>query len=289
MRRGSVMAGPWEALGPDRLELGEGARIFSGRLHYVDLLQGRVFATDARPGAAIEVLADLAWPVGAVAPDRDGHLIAAVDRGVARLTDGGVSAWLGMPFESAAHRLRVNDAVTDPHHRFWVGAMAWDATPGVGRLVTVHPDGTITAAVDGLTIPNGPAFSDDGRTMYLADSAKVTLFVFDVDHRSGELSRRRVFATLTDGSPDGMTVDSEGHLWVAVWGAACLHRYRPDGSLAERIPVPARQPTSVALTSEPPYAAVVTTATYGLDPRDEDGRTLVAPVRVGGRPTPHFG
>ena len=66
-----------QAFGPDRLELGEGARIFSGRLHYVDLLQGRVFATDARPGAAIEVLADLAWPVGAVAPDRDGHRITA--------------------------------------------------------------------------------------------------------------------------------------------------------------------------------------------------------------------
>ena len=288
------MAGPWEAFGPDRLELGEGARIFSGRLHYVDLLQGRVFATDARPGAAIEVLADLAWPVGAVAPDRDGHLIAAVDRGVARLTDGGVSAWLGMPFESAAHRLRVNDAVTDPHHRFWVGAMAWDATPGAGRLVTVHPDGTITAAVDGLTIPNGPAFSDDGRTMYLADSAKVTLFVFDVDHRSGELSRRRVFSTLTDGSPDGMTVDSEGGLWLAHWGGSRVTRFTPNGHVDRVVRLPASQVTSCTFGGSDLRTLYVTTARKGLDAAtllDEPlaGGLFAVEVDIPGLPANRFG
>lgn len=87
-----------------------------------------------------------------------------------------------------------------------------------------------------------------------------------------------------------MTVDAEGCLWSAVWGAACLHRYSPEGVLLERIPVPARQPTSVALSAEPPYRAVVTSATTGLGaPEGHDGRVLTARVSVAGIPAAAFG
>jgi sugar lactone lactonase YvrE len=87
-----------------------------------------------------------------------------------------------------------------------------------------------------------------------------------------------------------MTVDAEGYLWSAIHGSSCLHRYSPAGELDERIDLPARQPTSIALTVEAPYLAVVTTATEGMDqPQGHDGRTLVAEVAVGGLAQPRVG
>jgi sugar lactone lactonase YvrE len=84
-----------------------------------------------------------------------------------------------------------------------------------------------------------------------------------------------------------MTLDAEGFLWSAIHGSSCLHRYRPTGELVERINLPARQPTSIAITVEAPYLVVVTTATEGMDePHGHDGHTLVAEVAVGGSAQP---
>lgn len=261
--------------------------MIDGRVYYVDLLAGRVLAADPQPHTVPQEVASLAKPVGAVAPTDGGGLVAAVDQGAAILHNGAVTQWLGSPAANGPVALRINDAAVDPSGRLWVGAMAWDNTEGAGALYRFDPDGQITTAITDLTIPNGPAFSRDGCTMYLADTAKSAIYAFALDPETGRLSDRRTFAEV-DGSPDGMTVDSGDCLWVAIWGGGRLHRYSDDGWLRESIPLPARQPTSVALSSEPPFVAVVTTATYGLEPADEDGRTLVAPVGVGGLRTAAF-
>lgn len=288
----SVVVSDWQALGPQRHELGEGARWLDGRLHFVDLTAGRLFHADPWTDEPPEELVHLDVPIGTVAL-RAGHsledqapFLAAAGTGIGRLSRSGELTYLAQPAAGGPDDLRVNDAATDPAGRFWLTSMAWDKTDDAGAVYRMDPDGSVTTVLTGLTIPNGPGFSADGRTMWLADSARSVLYRFDADPATGELGERQVFAEV-DGTPDGMTVDAEGFLWSAVHGSSCLHRYSPDGDLAERIELPASQPTSIAISVQAPYLLVVTTATEGMDqPHDEDGRTIVAEVSVAGLPQP---
>lgn len=174
----------------------------------------------------------------------------------------------------------MNDAVCDTRGRMWAGTMAYDATANAGALHRLDDDGTVTTVLDGLTVPNGPAFSPDGSTLYLADSAVGTVYAYRLEQSTGELSDRRDFIWMRPdaGSPDGMTVDEEGRLWVAVWGAGQVHCYAPDGTPLLKIGLPAVQPTSVCLTGQ---SLIVTTARYGLSaPGPWDGAVLAAPCGI---------
>lgn len=279
----NATTGPWKFAGADRYELGEGARAVGDGFVFVDLLAGRLYATSGSPNELPAVHADLDVPLGAVAPTTDGGWLAAAGTGFAVIrADGGVS-WLATPLTSTATAMRTNDGVADPQGRFWAGAMPYDGPPGAGMLFRLDPHDQPVVVADGLTVPNGPAFDADGAVMYLADSPLGIIYRYEVDVASGDIRRRDVFATVATGSPDGMTVDATGSLWVAIWGGSCLHRYAPDGTLLEAIPVPAAQPTSIALTTSAPYRVLVTTATYELSHRaDADGRVLVAASTIGG-------
>jgi sugar lactone lactonase YvrE len=263
------------------LELGEGARWLGDRYVLVDILGGRLF--ELVPGAAtLRALADTGdLPLGAVAPlgGAPGRWVAAVGTGIAVLDENGDLDWLGRPEQDAAVPTRMNDGVTDPAGRFWAGSMAWDATPGAGSLYRVGPDRTVHCVLTGLTVPNGPAFSPAGDVMYLADSARGTVFRYGVDPATGDLDRAEPFLTLDAGSPDGMTVDAEGHLWVAVWGEARVLRVAPDGRLDRTVRTPSLQPTSVALGDG---ELLITSARHGLtDPSPADGAVLSVEVGVG--------
>jgi sugar lactone lactonase YvrE len=278
------VSGEWTARPGERYRLGEGSRLVDGRLVMVDIPTGRLL--DADTGA---VLAELDEPLGAVAPREGGGWLAAAGPGFALVDpDGGVE-WLARPEDGKPVAMRMNDAVADPAGRFWAGSMAMaqdgPGAEGAGSLFRIDPDGSVRAVLDGLTIPNGPAFSADGATMYLADSTRGVIHRVAVDPATGELGPLEVFARVEGGAPDGMTVDADGNLWSAVHGGGRLDRYRPDGSVIERIPLPARQPTSVCLTDIAPYRAVVTSAKEGLsDPGPDDGAVLTAPVTVAGLP-----
>lgn len=295
MSEDSVITGQWEPVDEHRCELGEGARFLGSdgfgeeRFICVDLLQGRLYSTAGRPGSGLSLRAELDRPLGAAAPahGEQSAWLAAVGEGFSLLReqDGRLveAEVMGSPAAGRPVRLRMNDAVVDPHGRFWAGAMAYDGDEGQGFLARLDPDGAITTVIEGMSIPNGPAFSADGTTMYLADTPTGRIRTYDVDPATGGLGEGRDFVHVADGGPDGMTVDAEGCLWSAVWGASCLHRYSPDGVLLERIPVPVRQPTSVALSAEPPHRAVVTSAAIGLEsPEAHDGRVITAPVSVAG-------
>jgi sugar lactone lactonase YvrE len=278
------MAGDWTARAGERHRLGEGSRLVDGRLVMVDIPTGRLLAVDGG-----EVLFALDVPIGAVAPTAGAGWLVAAGTGFALVDGAGAVEWLARPEDGAPAAMRMNDAVADPAGRFWAGSMVVaEGSPeaaGAGALYRLDPDGSVHKVLDGLTIPNGPAFSADGATMYLADSARGIIHRADVDPSTGELGPLTTFATVSDGAPDGMTVDAEGHLWSAVHGGGRLDRYHPDGTVVERIPVPVAQPTSVCLTAEPPFRAVVTSATAGLaTPGPDDGAVLFAPVTVGGRP-----
>jgi sugar lactone lactonase YvrE len=261
----------WTAWPGERFGLGEGLRATGDRLVMTDILTGRLL--ELVDGAPPRLLAELGEPLGAVAPLAGGGWIAAAGTGIAVLGDS--VEWLARLEDDS---MRMNDGVADPAGRFWAGSMSYDGTPGAGTLYRVDVDGTVTAAVDDLTVPNGPAFDETGSIMYLADSARGAIYRFEVDAADGSLGARDLFAVVGGGSPDGMTVDADGYLWSAIWGAGEVRRFAPDGSVDEVRTVPAAQPTSVCLTGD---NLIVTTATHGLDaPGPFDGAVLRTPLAL---------
>ncbi|WP_387903633.1 SMP-30/gluconolactonase/LRE family protein [Streptomyces argenteolus] len=234
---------------PDRLELGEGIRWVDGRLVCVDILTGRLLGRVGADTTPLRTLAQLDVPLGAVAPvsGRPGTWIAAAGTGICLLAPGTDPEWLTGPERHASTAMRMNDGCADPHGCFWAGSMAYDGTPDAGSLYRAGRDGTVTRVLDGLTIPNGPAFDRHGTTMYLADSARGLIRRYSVDPRDSGLGEGEEFARVTEGSPDGMTVDCEGALWTAVWGAGEVRRYLPDGTLASVLRLPVTQPAGVCV------------------------------------------
>lgn len=276
-----TLVGEWATLSDARYELGEGARASDGGFVFVDLLSGALMADDG------SVLHNLDIPLGAVAPRPSGGWIAAAGNGIAFLErSGGEVEWVARLLDDAPLPMRMNDGVADPHGRFWAGAMPYGDHPGTGFLVRVDADGSTHRVLDGLTIPNGPAFSADGSVMYLAESSEGLITRYEVTD-DGSLSAPTVFAEIGDASPDGMAVDADGYLWSALWGGHRLHRYAPNGELVDVVPVPAAQPTSIAFDSG---RILVPSATTGLDePGPWDGATLIASTTVAGVPTAMFG
>ncbi|MDG4807511.1 SMP-30/gluconolactonase/LRE family protein [Micromonospora sp. WMMD1120] len=273
----------------DRLELGEGLRWVDDRLVLVDLLAGRLLETDGDAPAPLREVRRLDVPLGAVAPvaDRPGAWLAAAGTGVTLLPATGEPRPVADLVGDAAEPTRMNDAVADPHGRFWAGSMTYAAVPGEGTLFRLTPGAAPVPAVTGLTIPNGPAFDADGTTMYLADTPRGEIDRFTVDPATGELSGREPFLRLpsADGGPDGMTLDAAGHLWIALWGGAAVRRYRPDGTLDREIRLPARQPAGICLGGPDLRRLFVGTARVGLDtPGREDGALLAVDVPVPGLP-----
>ena len=277
---------------PDRLELGEGARWTGDRVILVDIPTGRLLEADPAEPGPLRGLAKLDVTLGAVAPlagSRD-EWIAACGTGIALIRKGRLE-WLGRPEDGKPVKMRMNDAVADPAGRFWAGSMAFDFTPDAGSLYRVERDGTVDKVLDGITISNGPAFDAKGTTMYFTDTARGRIDRFHIDPSSGALSDKTLFVQLKAGTenPDGMAVDEVGDVWVAVWGASEVRRYRPDASLAETIRVPTRQPSSVCLVGHESPRMFVTTAATGLDESDAlAGALFRMPVAVRGRRADEF-
>jgi sugar lactone lactonase YvrE len=282
-----VTAGP-RPVHPDRLELGEGIRWTGGGLVLVDILAGRLLSAPDDPAAPLRTLAELPVPLGAVAPvaGHPGSWIAAAGTGVCLLHPDGTVHWPARPEADAPVAMRMNDATADPAGRFWAGSMGYDADEGAGSLYRVGHDGTVTRVLDGITVPNGPAFTADGRLMYLADSARGVVRRYPVDPATGRLGAPEIFLTVPEGSPDGMAVDAEGAVWIAVWGTGTVRRYRADGTLDRALRLPARQPAGVCLRDDVLY---VTTARVGLaSPGPYDGAVFRVPVEVPGTPAASY-
>ncbi|MGW0145403.1 SMP-30/gluconolactonase/LRE family protein [Streptomyces sp. NPDC003333] len=271
---------------PDRLELGEGVRWTGTGVVLVDILAGRLLAAPTDGTAALRTLAELPVPLGAVAPlaGHHGAWVAAAGTGICLVRADGTLRWLARPEDGAPVPMRMNDAVADPFGRFWAGSMAYDAHEGAGSLYRLDRDGTVVRVLDGITVPNGPAFTPDGSLMYLADSARGVVRRYPVDPATGDLGTPRPFVTVQDGSPDGMAVDAEGAVWIAVWGTGTVRRHLPDGTLDRTLRLPARQPAGVCLAGDVLH---VTTARVGLDaPGPDDGALFTVRVDVPGTPTP---
>ena len=148
--------------------------------------------------------------------------------------------------ESHLHQNQFNDGKIDRAGRFWAGTMDERGVEPTGSLYRLDLDLTVHRLDTGFICSNGLGWSPDSRTMYFTDSMVRTIWEYDFDLRSAELGGRRIFAKLADhdGVPDGLTVDSEGFIWCAIWDGWRLIRYAPDGTIDREIRLPVQRPTS---------------------------------------------
>jgi sugar lactone lactonase YvrE len=261
-------------------ELGEGVTwdAANQRLISVDILRGRVHLFDPANRSARTFV--VGQPVGAAVPRRGGGLMLAVRDGFAAWDlERGVLT-LVAPVELDRIDQRMNDGSCDAAGRFWAGTMSMQEHPGRGALYRLDPDGSTHTMATGVGISNGIDWSLDGSRMYFIDSLTQRIDQFDFNLASGSLANRRPFVVIdeADGTPDGLTVDAEGGIWVALWGGSAVRRYLPDGSLDRLLRVPVTYPTTCAFGGADLGDLYITSATTRLSPDERKQQPLAGSI-----------
>jgi sugar lactone lactonase YvrE len=255
-----------EALGQVRAEVGEGPHWDgdAGVLWWVDLLAGLVH--NIALGSDRLVTWSLGRPVGAVIKRASGGFVLADSLGFRYVADDGAQGE-EIPVLRSGHRM--NDAKADPAGWLWSGSTAMDFSTGQGALWVLRPDGRAEQVLDRLTLPNGLGWSPDGKTFYLVDTVQGWLRAWDFSPGVGMTGGPRTIVEFTGpaGIPDGLCVDAEGAIWVAIWGGSRVERYSSDGTLLVTLPLPVVQPSSCTFGGPDLGTLLVTSARRGLDER----------------------
>ncbi|RSN15089.1 calcium-binding protein [Streptomyces sp. WAC 01325] len=267
-------------------ELGEGptwdAR--SGRLLWIDILGARIHTYD--PVSGRRTVRTTPQHVGAVKPRAGGGLVLNLRDGVGLLDADDSFRWLH--HEPVPGR-RANDAAVAPDGSLWAGTMRYDEAPGGGSLSRFTGDGSADLVLDDVAVSNGTGWSPDGSLMYYIDSPTRRIDVFD--HADGRVGERRPFAEIEDGAgfPDGLTVDADGRVWVALWDGSAVRRYTPAGELDRVIELPVPRVTACAFAGPDLTDLYITTARVGLkSPLPLSGSLLVVPGAGKGLAQPAF-
>ncbi|WP_251979112.1 SMP-30/gluconolactonase/LRE family protein [Salinicola avicenniae] len=270
---------------PANAELGEGP-VWSPEhraLLFVDIRRARLHAwhpdSDERQSWTLDEAC--CW----LLPREGGDFVAGLRSGIVELSLDATGPHPGKrltPIDWLPEGDRLNDAKSDREGRLWFGSMDNAETHANGYLYRL--DGRGLSEVDrDYAITNGPAIAPDGRTLYHNDSARQTVFAFDLND-AGELSGKRELIRLPSGRgfPDGMTCDHEGNLWIALWDGARVARYRPDGQLDREVSLPVSRPTSCAFGGDNLERLFVTSAATGCPDEPLAGALFEIVTDIGG-------
>jgi D-xylonolactonase len=183
---------------------------------------------------------------------------------------------------------RFNDATADLMGRVFCGTMA--TAQHQGRLYRLDPDGTLHQLLDGIEVSNGIGFTPNRQRMYYTDSDKREIYCFDYDVKTGNISNQRVFiqTPVTEGVPDGLTVDAEGYIWSARWDGSALYRYSPKGEEVLRILFPAKKVSSVTFGGDDYSDIYITTAGGNNRTEEGEGAGAVFHLNLGIQGRPEF-
>jgi sugar lactone lactonase YvrE len=231
----------------------------TGRAGWVDVGGHRVLWRDIDTGEIGEIPAPA--EVSAAVPRTNGGFVFLLAEGPTLVDPDGTLHVLA-PYDDpeAGVALRCNDAKADPAGRLWFGTMSRDLTTPRGALYRLDPGATAGERVlSGITVSNGLGWH--GSRMYYVDTVTNQIDLFDYDELTGDIDGRRPFASLRH--PDGLCVDAEGCVWVAMWGGGAVRRYTPDGHIDRELTVPAPQTTSCAFVGASLDRLIVTTAAEG--------------------------
>jgi sugar lactone lactonase YvrE len=248
---------------PAHNQLGEGALwcVDEQALYWVDI-ERNTFSRFQPATGGYETI-DVGVPIGVLALRTSGGLVMATKKGFALWDKDATELRYIINPEFDKPHLRFNDGAVDSRGRFWAGSMGG---PGEGTLYRLDPDGSVHIMIPGVTTPNGIGWSPDDTLMYFTDSGPGIIYVFDYDAVNGHIINRRNFIELPTeiGTPDGLVVDCEGHIWSACWDGAKLVRYTPSGTIDRIIPVPALRPTSCVFGGPNLDELYITSAFTGL-------------------------
>ncbi len=250
----------------------------SQSLLWVDIQRGHLHSFD--PASGGDAVVDLGQQVGTVVPAHPSGWLVGLADGLYLLDDlAGATPRLVHPLESELPANRCNDGACDPAGRLWMGTMSLERTPGAGSLYRLESTSSglwCERVLDGLTISNGLDWSPDGKRMYFIDSSSPQIDVFDFDLETGALSNRQLFASVgSDVMPDGMTVDAEGQVWVAIYGAGQVRCYTLEGRLCGIVQLPVSSPTSCAFGGRNLTDLYITSASWRLS-EEEKARQILA-------------
>jgi sugar lactone lactonase YvrE len=279
-----------ECVAAVRATLGEGP-VWVAReqaLYWVDIVERRLFRWSQG-----EALRTFELGLCSLAPRAGGGFIGGGHEGFLAIAPDLTMTPLGDPEPDLPHN-RFNDGKVDREGRFWAGTMDRFEREPSGKLYRLDPDLSWTQVDSGYLVTNGPAFSNDGRTMYHTDSARRRVYAFDLAP-DGTAANRRVFAEFgeADGYPDGMTVDAEDCVWIAFWDGWCVRRLSAKAERLAELRVPVQRPTSCAFGGPDLDRLFITSARRDLTPEDlerqpDAGGLFMAVPGVSGMPEPLF-
>ena len=235
------------------------------RLMWVDIQRELVFIGALSADGTVDIVERVKTPglVCAVAVSRPGDmLIAGAERIAMQSADGVVS--LGPRVIPHGSGRRLNDGKPDPAGQFVVGTLSLLGDSSSEALLRVENNGQVTVIDDDLMLSNGLAWTADGARMYNVDTVRRVVFSRSYDAVTGDVGSREEVVRAERGSPDGLCVDAEGFLWIAMWGIGEVHRYTPEGELVHVIEVAAPHTSSVAFVGPELETLIITTATQGL-------------------------
>jgi sugar lactone lactonase YvrE len=253
-----------------------------GGLRWVDMLAGDVLSLAADGAVTRRSVGSIA---AALRPRAGGGAVIGVERGFVLEGPDGALTELGELWDDPG--VRMNDGGCDPAGRFYCGSMAYDHRPGAGSLDRLDPDGGVDVVMRGVTISNGLDWSPDDAVAYYSDTPTREVSALDPD-----LSARRTFAEIApgDGFPDGLTVDAEGGVWVALYGGAAVRRYTPAGALSQVVELPVTNVTACTFGGPGLSTLFITTSRENIpdDEEPEAGSIFACEPGVAGRPARTF-
>jgi sugar lactone lactonase YvrE len=257
-----------------------------GGLRWVDMLAGDVLSLAADGAIDRRHVSGVA---AAIRPRRRGGAVIGVERGFALEDADGTLTHLGELWTD--NHVRMNEGGCDPEGRFYCGSMAYDQRPGAASLYRLDPDLAVRVVLEGVTVSNGLEWSPDGSRAYYNDTPTYRISVFDYDSEAG-LTGRRPFVDLSPEAkrPDGLTIDEQGGVWVALSNGGAVRRYTPDGVLDDVVDVPARKVTACTFGGPQLDQLFITTSREGLEPGADPlaGSLFRAVVGVRGLPVREF-
>ena len=255
----------------------------NNRLLLVDMLAGSVLAVDPDAGVERRTLANVA---AAVRARRSGGYVLATENRFLLLGED-FSEETVLPPVFVDPLIRMNDGGCDPQGRFYCGTMAYAETPRAGTLYRLDPDGSVHVTLRDVTISNGLQWNRVGDTVFYADTPTDRVDSFDFDPASGAFTGRRTFTDISGGGhPDGMAIDEEDGLWVALWGGSAVHRYDTAGRLDLVLDLPVSNVTACAFGGPDLRTLFITTSRQGLDPADQPDAGAVFRYEAGVRGAP---
>ena len=259
----------WQIAVPVACTLGEGP-IWESRLNrllWVDILEGVIH--EWYPDSGIHRVNQFPFKIGAIAFNAVGAVIAATDQGFVWIDLDTKKTEVIVNPEAGLLNNRFNDGKCDVRGRLWAGTMdEVNGQPGAGKLYMLDHDGSVDVKIDRVTCSNGLAWNHDNKVFYYIDTPSQQVIAFDFEAENGEITNRRTVIQIpeTEGLPDGMAIDKEGMLWIALWGGGKVARWNPQtGEKIGEIPLPVTQVTSCAFGGKDLNDLYITSAKVNLD------------------------